>query len=262
MRSKVRVRVGVMRSPPWSVWPRAQGYAGQPQHHVIAPPDAAAAHGSQQRRDAAPSGQHRAGIGVTPRGQDERAFLRARVRQRQRGIAAHLVAVNDDVHVEGPRSPAHVPGPLRRRLERVGPPQQVSGRAGRLRQDDRVQVVRLFGAADRSGLVHRRDGGDVQARCRRQRVHGPLQLAQAVPQVAAQGDDHADRALAADGDRYVAERAAHRRVRFVHGDPGLPDGRLGQARPGQPFRQRLDQPDRLAGHDRREPLAQPRVIRR
>ena len=46
----------------------------------------------------------------------------------------------------------------------------------------------------------------------------------------------------------------------MHGDLGLPHGRLGQARLRQLLRQRLDQLDRLTGHDPSEPFAQPGVI--
>ncbi len=97
------------------------------------------------------TGQHREGVDVQPRPQDEGPLVRAGVRQQQasrrRPVREH------DVDVEGARAPPLAPLPSRRAL---GLPGQLPGRGGvEVAQQHGVEVVSLWHPAHRRGLVDR-----------------------------------------------------------------------------------------------------------
>jgi hypothetical protein len=61
----------------------------------------------------------------------------------------------DQVHVQRPRPPAHLPDPAGRLLDLLRTRQQVARPLRPFADDDGVQVVVLLRPADRFGLVHR-----------------------------------------------------------------------------------------------------------
>jgi hypothetical protein len=90
------------------------------------------------------AGQHRSGVDVVPRDEDEGPFVRPRVRQLQpvgRGPVR-----DHDVHVEGPGSPTDPPLARRTVLRLL---RSLPGRRGvHLAEQHRVEEVTLLDPAD------------------------------------------------------------------------------------------------------------------
>ncbi len=109
-----------------------------------------------------------------------------RMRQGELRVVADLVAADDEVHVEGARSPGHLADTLERLLDTVRaledrPP----GQRG-IHRDHGVEVAGLLGAADGHRLVDGRGSAESEAGRVEQGVDRALQVLQPVSQVTAE----------------------------------------------------------------------------
>src|SRR5215467_932129 len=164
------------------------GSAAEADAEVVALPDAAIVDAGGQIGDSAETWQLGAGIGIEPRHEDERALVRTRVRQRQRGIGACLRVAGDDVDVERAWSPPDRPNPAACTLGRMAPVEQCARWQRADRDEHRVQVVGLFRAADGARLVHAGDGRCPDLPISGQRVDAGLEAPKPVAQVAAESE--------------------------------------------------------------------------
>ena len=97
-------------------------------------------------------------------------------------------AEREDVHVDGPRTPALPPDPTQAVLDGAGGLQQATRWANGAHLHHRVQVVRL-GWPDRSRLVYARRRQDLQALRRSKQADRALQVRQPIAQVRTQPEE-------------------------------------------------------------------------
>src|SRR5215831_13090172 len=91
------------------------------QHDVVQPLYVGRADLGQQIRYLAPARDLRVRVDVMPRGEDERALMRAGMGQGQLRVVAHDVTVDDDVQVERAGPPGLIPDPPEDGLDPVAP---------------------------------------------------------------------------------------------------------------------------------------------
>lgn len=100
----------------------------------------------------------------------------------------HLIADEQDIDVEGPWSPPLLANSVRPHLEVLGEREELPRRERSVGRDDRVQVLRLLGASDGFGLVHRRHPDDRDAIGRREPIDCSLKVRQAIAEIGADSE--------------------------------------------------------------------------
>ena len=161
---------------------------------------------ADEEEHAAAGGERAAHVGEVPveadaeldeRLHDERAFPRARVRQRERGRVAHKAAEVDEVDVDRARAVPHRPHAPERVLDRVHARGEILRRkvgleAGGLVEELQVREFRRH--ADGLGLAHAARGDEARAREGRERGEGLREVRLAGTGVGAERDDRAHHA--------------------------------------------------------------------
>ena len=92
---------------------------------------------------------------VVQRREHERPLVHPRVRDLEVGLVDVLVAVEQDVDVQGARSPADRAHPILELLDAIADVEQLARREIGVDRDHRVEEVVLARTADRRGLVDR-----------------------------------------------------------------------------------------------------------
>lgn len=138
-------------------------------------------------RDAA-AGDDEVGREVGERGEDEGAFVQARVRQGESRMVEGGVAVEQQIEVEGAGAPAFGSDATARFLNGEKGVEQIERRKGGEEAGDGVEIVLLAGRADGGGFVEGGDGVEAGAGQRGEGGEGGFEVRVTVAEIGAQGD--------------------------------------------------------------------------
>src|SRR5262245_45776164 len=119
-------------------------------------------------------------VDVEPRREHERALVRARMRQRQHRVAAHLVVTGDQIDVKRTRPPALLAHAAKRSLSRLAVVKYRARGEVAVGEKHGVEVVRLRRTANRNRFEYRGDRAEPQTWRRGQMINTSLQIGQPV----------------------------------------------------------------------------------
>ncbi len=134
-------------------------------------------------------GKHELWVELDERLEREAALRKPGVRDDEAGLVDRLVAVEKEVEIDRSR-PVSRPRSLaaERALDREQAVEEGSRRERRLERGNRVQKPSLIAIPDRVGLVHPRDGDDLDVGLGAQTLDGQAKVRAAVAHVPAQAD--------------------------------------------------------------------------